>query len=116
MAIDTPNGSRQPGSSAKATVSDSKPRGANRSSKTGGKLQVLPDQPEPPSAVAAATVLNRDLERVKAAIPVPETSNEPLSTSTAGSEDEDDAEDEDDQLEEQDAQVCLWRNGGAFCS
>ena len=52
---------------AKAPLLDSKPRGANRSTKVAGKLKVLPEQPENFPILGADTLttrLSKDYESV----------------------------------------------------
>lgn len=102
MAVDPPHGGRLPTVSIKAPAGDAKPRGANRSSKVAGKLQVLPEQPDVPTQ---STILP-DPSKPKPP-PKAETAsaNEPTSTS-AGDSDEEDGDDEEEELEEEDAEVC----------
>ena len=44
---------------AKAPLLDSKPRGANRSTKVAGKLKVLPEQPENLPILGAKTLITK---------------------------------------------------------
>lgn len=101
MPVDTPNGNRQPAGSSKTPSSESKPRGANRSTKVAGKLQVLPEQPDVPTQ---SKVLQEPSEPKPPSKPQETVPVEPTSASTVES-DEEDADDEED-FEEQDAEVC----------
>lgn len=104
MAVDQPTSSR---TVAATTTSAAKPsqiqqtetkaRGANRSTKIAGKLKVLPDQPDIPTQ---SKVL---IEPPKPAIPKEERKDEP----SPESDDEGEDEDELEELEEQEVEVCL---------
>ncbi|EJD05487.1 DUF155-domain-containing protein [Fomitiporia mediterranea MF3/22] len=101
MAIDPPHGNRPPVPAAKPPSAESKPRGANRSTKVAGKLQVLPDQPDVPTQ---STILQGKAKPKHTQIAEAAAQTEALSPSTADS-DEDDADDEEEETEEQDAEV-----------
>lgn len=100
MAGDQSNvpGNRPPLPSGKSTQTELKARGANRSTKVAGKLQVLPDQPDAPTQ---SKVL---VEPPKADVPVA-VEGEPKSPTTPGSDEEEGDEEEEDLEEEQDAEV-----------
>ncbi|KAI5121802.1 hypothetical protein M0805_009794 [Coniferiporia weirii] len=97
MPADQPNGSRLPTVSPRQpTPAESKPRGANRSTKVAGKLQVLPDQQDVPPQTKVLTELPKP--------PPPAAVGEPTSASTVDS-DEEEADDEEEDIEEEDAEV-----------
>ncbi|KAL5521621.1 RMD1 [Sanghuangporus sanghuang] len=102
MAVDPPTGSRLPVASSKApaAASEPKPRGANRSTKVAGKLQVLPEQPDVPTQ---SQILPEPSKPKPPRAAEPPVIPEPTSGSTA--ESDEDADDEEEELEEQDAEV-----------
>ena len=108
MNLDQPHGKSSglqgPGSGSKSSTSEAKARGANRSSKVAGKLQVLPD-----SSIKETQQPSADLQLPKpppASRPAGPTVGDPSSAGTAS--DEDDADDEDEDAEdEQDAEVSV---------
>ncbi|KAL5476810.1 RMD1 [Sanghuangporus weigelae] len=102
MAVDPPAGSRLPIASSKAPAASSepKPRGANRSTKVAGKLQVLPEQPDVPTQ---SQILPEPSKPKPPRVAEPPVVPEPTSGSTA--ESDEDADDEEEELEEQDAEV-----------
>lgn len=102
MAIDPPHGGRLPTVSTKAPPSDAKPRGANRSSKVAGKLQVLPEQPDVPTQ---STILP-DPSKPKPPPKAGTTSTSEPTSASAVDSDEEDGDDEEEELEEEDAEVC----------
>ncbi|KAL5498674.1 RMD1 [Sanghuangporus vaninii] len=102
MAVDPPTGSRLPVASSKApaAVSEPKPRGANRSTKVAGRLQVLPEQPDVPTQ---SQIIPEPSKPKPPRAAEPPVIPEPTSGSTA--ESDEDADDEEEELEEQDAEV-----------
>lgn len=78
-----------PPSSPPTTQAEPKTRGANRSTKTAGKLKVLPDQPTAPSPAPRPA-------------PEPEESSDSSSDSDESDSDEEEESDEDDEEEESD--------------
>lgn len=93
-----------PASGPKLSANETKARGANRSSKTAGKLQVLPD--------SGADKSDIDPISVEVQLPKPPPTTAPLRQDATGlspvgsQSDEDDADDEEDEAEdEQDAEV-----------
>ncbi|KAH8115944.1 DUF155-domain-containing protein [Phellopilus nigrolimitatus] len=96
MAGEQLNGGRLPTTSPRVPPAEAKTRGANRSTKIAGKLQVLPDQPDVPSQSKILVELPKP--------PPPPTGGEPTGGST-GNSDEDEADDEEEEIEEQDAEV-----------
>ncbi|KAL5514340.1 hypothetical protein ACEPAG_2428 [Sanghuangporus baumii] len=102
MAVDPPTGSRLPvaGNKIPAAASEPKPRGANRSTKVAGKLQVLPEQPDVPTQ---SQILPEPSKPKPPRATEPPVILEPTSGSTA--ESDEDADDEEEELEEQDAEV-----------
>ena len=99
-------GSATPGpvSGPKLPSNESKARGANRSSKTAGKLQVLPDSTADKNELELPSADVQLPKPPPAAVPV---GPHVVGPSTAGSQsDEDEADDEEDEAEdEQDAEV-----------
>ncbi|TDL24652.1 DUF155-domain-containing protein [Rickenella mellea] len=82
------------------TATDSKPRGANRSTKVAGKLKVLPDQPDP---LTQSTILGEAPKAPRTPAPA-----EYLTDGTvAGSDEDEDADDEEatEEPEELDVEV-----------
>ena len=74
------------------TVAETKPRGPNRTTKTAGKLKVLPEQPEP-SAGPKSPRVARDLAASQ--------------SRTESSESEEEGDDEAEDEPEADAEVCI---------
>ncbi len=84
-------------------VTDSKPRGANRSTKVAGKLKVLPDQPDP---LTQSTILGEAPKTPR--IPAPA---EYLTDGTvAGSDEDEDADDEEETEEPEELDVEVGQN------
>ena len=83
-----------------------KPRGANRSTKSTGKLQVLPDQPE--SVPGPPPIPHHEAEPPKAKLP-PKTGDVvvPENTSSAYTDEDEEEEEVEEVEEEPDAEVCL---------
>ena len=103
-----PNGSRLPTVAPAARTSstpDAKPRGANRSTKSTGKLQVLPDQPEPVAGPQPPSLVKPEPPKIKPPQAPPQTSGEDLTPESAGSTYTDEDEEETEEVEEQDAEV-----------
>ena len=100
MAVDQGIIARNAGPSTKPSQPDSKPRGANRSTKVAGKLKVLPDQPDVPTQ---SKVLN---EAPKPPAVTPQLVEVKPLTTTDSDEEEADEEEEPDEPDEQDAEVC----------
>ena len=103
MVGDQANQSRLPvtGSKAPAPATDQKPRGANRSTKVAGKLQVLPEQPDVPTQ--SQILPEPSKPKPPRTVEVP-----PVVEVTSGStaESDEDADDEEEEIEEeQDAEV-----------
>ena len=86
MASQQPSKSRSVGD-----VAEPKPRGPNRTTKTAGKLKVLPEQPEPSTAPKSPRVA-RDLTASQ--------------SRTESSESEEEGDDEAEDEAEADAEVC----------
>ena len=86
MASQQPSKARSTGDAA-----EPKPRGPNRTTKTAGKLKVLPEQPEPPTGPRSPRVA-RDF-----------TAPQSRTESSESEEGDDEAEDEP----EADAEVCI---------
>jgi hypothetical protein len=87
MASQQPPKSRSTGS-----VAETKPRGPNRTTKTAGKLKVLPEQPEPSTGPKSPRVA-RDLAASQGR--------------TESSESEEEGDDEAEDEPEADAEVCI---------
>ena len=86
---------------APAPATDQKPRGANRSTKVAGKLQVLPEQPDVPTQ--SQILPEPPKPKPPRTVEVP-----PVVEVTSGStaESDEDADDEEEEIEEeQDAEV-----------
>lgn len=76
----------------KAPVLDSKPRGANRSTKVAGKLKVLPEQPEDLPILGAKTLTTKPTKDYE-------------SVGTTGDSEDGDIEESE---ESRDAEVCRY--------
>ena len=87
MAVDQGIIARNAGPSTKPSQPDSKPRGANRSTKVAGKLKVLPDQPDVPTQ---SKVLN-EAPNPPAITPQP-VEAKPLTTTDSDEEEADEEE------------------------
>lgn len=111
------NGSRlptvAPGASHRPLATpDGKPRGANRTTKSTGKLQVLPDQPEPAVAGVVGQLQKPELPKIK---PPPRSGIEASIPSSASAHtDEEEEEEETEETEEQDAEVSTLHSGLAL--
>lgn len=102
-----PGGSRLPTVAPAArppSTTDVKPRGANRSTKSTGKLQVLPDQPEPVAGPQPPSLPKPEPPKIKP-LPPPQISGEDLAPESAGSTYTDEDEEETEEIEEQDAEA-----------
>ena len=102
MAVDQPTSSRPAvvapttvGKASQSQQTETKARGANRSTKVAGKLKVLPDQPDVPTQ---SKIL---IEPSKP--PVPKEEGKPGTSPESDEEDEDEPE----ESEEQEVEVCL---------
>jgi len=81
-----------PKSRSTESVAETKPRGPNRTTKTAGKLKVLPEQPEPSTGPKSPRVA-RDLTMSQ--------------SRTESSESEEEGDDEAEDEPEADAEVCV---------
>lgn len=92
-----------------------KPRGANRSTKSTGKLQVLPDQLEPVPGPQPNS--HHEPEPPKVKLPPKSDGVAPGSSSSAYTDEDEDEEEVEEVEEEPDAEVwlryyhALWNNG-----
>lgn len=75
---------------------DSKPRGANRSTKVAGKLKVLPEQPDHLPILGAKTTHTKP------------TKDYPESVGTTGDSEDGDVEESEESQEDVDSEVCKY--------
>jgi len=83
-------------SASSSAAGETKPRGANRSTKVAGKLKVLPEQPEDLPVIGTKTGL-----------PKPPTAKDYTESGANTGESEDGDVEESEQSEEEDVEVCL---------